>query len=83
MLEMLRELEVRTVIPGHGAPFGDFAAAVPRAEIGNYFGKVAIFRDVSKRYFNKEPAAVAAQMIAELLKAGVLEEEDGDIVARG
>ena len=118
-LDMLRELDVRTVIPGHGAPFGDFAASVtralqrlaafeqspermarsamkalftftllekrrmPRAEIGDYFGKVAIFRDVSKRFFGKEPAAVAAQVIAELLKAGVLAEQDGDIVARG
>lgn len=118
-LEMLRELDVGTVIPGHGAPFGDFAAALerafqrlaafeqspermaksamkalftftllekrrmPRAEIGDYFGKVAIFRDVSQRFFGKEPAAVAAQVIDELLKAGVLNERDGDIVARG
>jgi glyoxylase-like metal-dependent hydrolase (beta-lactamase superfamily II) len=117
-LEMLRELDVRVVIPGHGAPFDDFAAAVERAfqrlaafeqspermarsamkalftftllekrrmaraEVGDYFGKVAIFRDVSQRFFGKEPAAVAAQVIGELLKAGVLAEQDGDIVAR-
>ena len=54
-----------------------------RAEIGDYFGKVAIFRDVSQRFFGKEPAAVAVQVIDELLKAGVLAEQDGDIVARG
>ena len=118
-LEMLRELDVGVVIPGHGAPFDDFAAALerafqrlaafeqspermaksamkalftftllekrrmPRAEIGDYFGKVAIFRDVSRTFFHKEPAAVAAQVIDELLKAGVLTEQDGDIVARG
>ena len=118
-LERLRELDVGVVIPGHGAPFADYAAAVaralarlaafeqspermaksamkalftftllekrrmPRAGIGDYFGRVAIFRDVSKNFFQKEPAAVAAQVIDELLKAGVLAEQDGDIVARG
>ena len=118
-LEMLRELDVRATIPGHGAPFADYEAAVTRAlqrlaafeqspermaksamkalftftllekrrmkraEIGDYFGKVAIFRDVSKRFFNREAADVAAQVIGELLKAGVLIEQDGDIVARG
>ncbi len=118
-LEMLRELDVDVVIPGHGAPFGDYQAAVaralarlaafeqspermaksamkalftftllekrrmPRAGIGDYFGQVAIFRDVSRNFFHKEPAAVAAQVIDELLKAGVLAEEDGDLVSRG
>ncbi len=118
-LELLRELDVRAVIPGHGAPFADFAEAVerafqrlaafeqspermaksamkalftftllekrrmPRADIDDYFTKVAIFRDVSQRFFGKEPAAVAALVIGELLKAGVLAEQDGDIVARG
>ncbi len=118
-LEMLGELDVRAVIPGHGAPFADFDAAMKRAlqrlaafeqspermarsamkalftftllekrrmkraEIGDYFGKVAIFRDVSRRFFNREAADVAAQVIDELLKAGVLMEQDGDIVARG
>lgn len=118
-LEMLRELDVAVVIPGHGAPFADYQAAVtralqrlaafeqspermarsamkalftftllekrrmPRAGIGDYFGRVAIFRDVSKNFFHKEPAAVAAQVIDELLKAGVLAEEDGDLVSRG
>ncbi len=118
-LERLRELDVRVVIPGHGAPFADYAAAVARAlarlaafeaspermaksamkalftftllekrrmaraGIGDYFGQVAIFRDVSRNFFQREPAAVAAQVIDELLKAGVLAEQDGDIVARG
>ena len=118
-LEMLRELDVAVVIPGHGAPFADHAAAVDRAlarlaafeqspermaksamkalftftllekrrmkraEIGGYFGQVAIFRDVSLRFFGREPAAVAAQTIDELVKAGILVEQDGDIVARG
>ena len=118
-LEMLRELDVRVVIPGHGAPFTDYADAVgralarlaafeqspermaksamkalftftllekrrmPRADIGRHFGQVAIFRDVSRNFFDREPAAVAALVIDELLKAGVLAEEDGDIVARG
>lgn len=118
-LEMLRELDVGVVIPGHGAPFGDYADAVgralarlsafeqspermaksamkalftftllekrrmARAEIDAYFSRVAIFRDVSRRFFNREAAAVAAQVIDELLKAGILIEQDGDIVARG
>jgi len=118
-LETLRELDVGVVIPGHGAPFADYQAAVaralarlaafeqspermaksamkalftftllekrrmPRAEIDDYFTKVAIFRDVSRRFFNREAADVAAQVIDELLKAGVLTEQDGDIVARG
>jgi glyoxylase-like metal-dependent hydrolase (beta-lactamase superfamily II) len=118
-LELLRELAVDVVIPGHGAPFADYEAAVARAlarlaafeqspermaksamkalftftllekrrmkraEIGDYFGQVAIFRDVSKRFFNRDPAAVAAQVIDELLKAGVLMEQDGDLVSRG
>jgi len=56
---------------------------MPRAGIGEHFSQVAIFRDVSKHFFNREPAAVAAQVIDELLKAGVLVEQDGDIVARG
>jgi glyoxylase-like metal-dependent hydrolase (beta-lactamase superfamily II) len=118
-LEMLRELDVDVVIPGHGAPFADYQAAVaralqrlaafeaspermarsamkalfiftllekrrmPRAGIGDHFARVAIFRDVSRRFFGKEPAAVAARIIDELLKAGVLIEQDGDLVARG
>ena len=118
-LELLRELDVAVVIPGHGAPFDDYADAIaralarlaafeqspermaksamkalfsftllekrrmPRAEIGDYFGRVAIFRDVSQQFFGRESAAVAAQVIDELLKAGVLAEQDGDIVARG
>ncbi len=118
-LETLRELAVDVVIPGHGAPFADYAAAVeralarlaafenspermaksamkalftftllekrrmPRAGIGDYFAQVAIFRDVSQKFFHREPAAVAALVIDELLRAGVLAEEDGDIVSRG
>jgi len=118
-LEMLRELAVAVVIPGHGAPFSDYADAIgralarlaafelspermarsamkalftftllekrrmPRAEIGSYFGQVAIFRDVSRRFFDCEAAAVATQLIDELVKAGVLVEQDGEIVARG
>jgi len=118
-LEMLRALDVRVVIPGHGAPFADYDAALaralarlaafeqspermaksamkalftftllekrrmPRAAIGEHFSKVAIFRDVSQKFFHRDPAAVAAQVIEELLKAGVLIEQDGDIVARG
>lgn len=54
-----------------------------RADIADYFGRVEIFRDVSARFFEREPAAVAVQVIDELLKAGVLAEQDGDIVARG
>lgn len=118
-LEMLCALDVGTVIPGHGAPFTDYADAVaralarlaafeqspermaksamkalftftllekgrmPRAGIGDYFGRVAILRDVAQRFFAREPAAVAELVIGELLKAGILGEEDGDIVARG
>lgn len=117
-LEALRALEVRLVIPGHGAPFTDYDAAMtralqrlaafeqspermaksamkalltftllekrrmPRAAIGDHFSRVAIFRDVSRHFFQREPAVVAAQVIAELLQAGVLTEQDGDIVVR-
>lgn len=117
-LEALGTLEVRAVLPGHGAPFGGFAAAIERAfrrlaafeespermarsalkalftftllerrrmsraGIAAHFAQVRIFRDVSARYFAREPESVAAQIIAELLSAGVLLDQDGDIVAR-
>jgi len=117
-LEMLRALDVGVVIPGHGAPFADYQAAVtramqrlaafeqspermarsamkalftftllekrrmPRATVGDHFSRVKLFRDVSRHFFHRDPAAVAAQIIDDLLKAGVVVEQDGDIVAR-
>jgi len=43
-LEMLARLDVDTVIPGHGAPFGDYPAALARA-----FGRLAAFERDPKR----------------------------------
>jgi len=43
-LEMLARLEVDTVIPGHGAPFGDYPAALARA-----FGRLEAFERDPKR----------------------------------
>lgn len=43
-LEMLARLDVDTVIPGHGAPFGDYRAALDRA-----FGRLAAFERDPKR----------------------------------
>ncbi|GAB4441322.1 MAG: hypothetical protein OHK0026_07540 [Rhodocyclaceae bacterium] len=118
-LEMLAELPVRTVIPGHGAPFADHAGAIRRAferlaafedspqrmarsalkalftftllekrriarsEIGAHFARVPIFRDVSARFLGGDPEAVAARLIRELLDAGVILEQAGDLLARG
>lgn len=118
-LESLAELDVDTVIPGHGAPFADFRGALdralrrvaafenspermarsalkalftftllekrrmPRAEVAGYFGEVAIFREISARFFDREPAAVAAQVIDELLRAGVIVERDAQLLAPG
>lgn len=43
-LEMLAGLDVETVIPGHGAPFGDYRAALDRA-----FGRLQAFERDPKR----------------------------------
>jgi glyoxylase-like metal-dependent hydrolase (beta-lactamase superfamily II) len=43
-LEMLARLDVDSVIPGHGAPFGDYAAALARA-----FGRLEAFERDPKR----------------------------------
>jgi len=43
-LEMLARLDVDTVIPGHGAPFGDYPAALARA-----FGRLEAFERDPKR----------------------------------
>jgi glyoxylase-like metal-dependent hydrolase (beta-lactamase superfamily II) len=43
-LEMLARLAVDTVIPGHGAPFADYAAAIERA-----FGRLAAFERDPRR----------------------------------
>lgn len=118
-LEMLSELDVATVIPGHGAPFADFRGALdralrrvaafeaspermarsalkalftftllekrrmPRAGVADHFAEVPIFREISARFFNREPASVAAQIIDELLRAGVLVEHDTQLLAPG
>lgn len=43
-LELLRELDVRTVIPGHGAPFAEFDDALERA-----FARIRAFEDDGAR----------------------------------
>lgn len=55
---------------------------MPKNQIAGHFTRVPIFREVSQRFFQREPAAVAAQLIGELLKAGVLDEDECDILAK-
>ncbi len=57
--------------------------SMPRSEVAGHFTRVPIFRAVSQRFFQREPAAVAGQIIDELLKAGVLVERGEDIAAKG
>jgi len=56
---------------------------MPRAEVGPHFGRVPVLREISTRFFHQGPAAVAERIVAELVAAGVLREEGGDLVPRG
>jgi len=115
-LEMLARLPVDVVIPGHGAPFSDVAAALdrafkrltafeqdparmaknaikacfvfnlldlgrlPRAELVAHVGSVPLFRDVGTRLLGMDVAALAVWLQDELLRAGAVRIEGGDIV---
>jgi glyoxylase-like metal-dependent hydrolase (beta-lactamase superfamily II) len=63
-LEMLARLDVNTVIPGHGAPFGDYRAALDRA-----FGRLESFERDPRRIARN---AVKACFIFSLLDLGRL-----------
>lgn len=55
---------------------------LPRAGSGDHFARAPLFREVARNFFRREPAAVAALIIDELLAAGVIEERDGELLAR-
>jgi glyoxylase-like metal-dependent hydrolase (beta-lactamase superfamily II) len=112
-LEMIAGLAVDTVIPGHGRPFDDVAAALaradrrieafaadparmarnaikacftfnlldlqslPTAELASYLDSVPFFHDVGRRLLDMDAPALAGWLIAELTRAGALEERDG------
>lgn len=115
-LDMIAALTVDTVIPGHGQPFGDTAAALdrayrrlaafeadparmarnaikacfifnlldlqglPRAALEAHLDGVPFFRDVGARLLGMDTPALAAWLLAELQKAGALEEVDGRLL---
>ena len=59
-LEMLSRLDVDTVIPGHGSPFGDYRAALDRA-----FGRLEAFE--------RDPRRVARNAIKACFTFGLLD----------
>jgi len=109
---------VDVVIPGHGAPFGEFDDAMeralqrvaafeedpsrmarnalkacftfnllelrrlPRAGLTEYLGGIAFFSDINQRILRMPPEALADWLVAELLRARVVELHDGDIVPK-
>lgn len=115
-LEMIGRLPIDTVIPGHGRPFGDVAAALerayrrlaaftadparmarnaikacfifnlldlqglPRAELESHLDSVPLFRDVGTRLLGMDTPALAVWLLAELKKAGALEEHEGRLL---
>ena len=115
-LEMLARLPVDVVIPGHGAPFADVAAALdrafkrlaafeqdparmarnaikacfvfnlldlgrlPREGLAAYVDSVPLFRDAGTRILGKDVDTLAAWLLDELLRAGAVRLDGGDIV---
>lgn len=53
---------------------------LPRAELAAYLERVPFFRDVGTRLLGKDAAALAAWLLADLTKAGALEEKDGRLL---
>ena len=51
--------------------------ALPRGELESYLESVPLFRDVGTRLLGMDIAALAGWLLAELKKAGALEERDG------
>jgi glyoxylase-like metal-dependent hydrolase (beta-lactamase superfamily II) len=115
-LDALARLDVRTVIPGHGEPFRDFAAALerayrrleafeadparlarhalkviltftlldrralPMAELPAFVERVGMYRDFNARFFRLPPAELADFLVRELVRAGAVRVEDGQLV---
>jgi hypothetical protein len=50
---------------------------LPRSELEDYLDRVPLFRDVGARLLGMETPALATWLLAELKKAGALEEVDG------
>lgn len=53
---------------------------LPLAELETYLDRVPFFRDVGTRHLGMEPPALAAWLVDELKKAGVIEEKDGRLL---
>ncbi|MRR51356.1 MAG: MBL fold metallo-hydrolase [Rhodocyclaceae bacterium] len=117
-LDMIADLDVRTVIPGHGAPFMDVEDALERAykrlaafeedparmsrnaikacftfnlldlgalaeaELAAYLQSVPLFRDLARRVLDMDAEALAAWLTSELLRAGAIALENGNLVPR-
>jgi glyoxylase-like metal-dependent hydrolase (beta-lactamase superfamily II) len=91
-LDRISALEVRTVIPGHGEPFHDVAAALERAyrrleafeadsmRIARHGAETGFYRDLNTTYFRQPPEALADWLGAELLAAGALASDGDDLV---
>jgi glyoxylase-like metal-dependent hydrolase (beta-lactamase superfamily II) len=115
-LDVLAALDVRVVIPGHGEPFRDVAAALERAyrrveafeadpmrlvrhalkvmltftlldrrslvlaDLPGYVERVGMYREFNARYFRQTPAELAAFLVQELTRAGVVRIEGGRIL---
>ncbi len=116
-LDLIAELDVRTVIPGHGEPFTDVAEALdrayqrtrafeadevrvarhalkgllaftllhrrrmPLATLPAYVERVGIYRDVNEAVLRLAPVDLAALLVGELTRAGVVRVEDGELLA--
>jgi glyoxylase-like metal-dependent hydrolase (beta-lactamase superfamily II) len=112
-IEMMAELDVRIVIPGHGEPFSGVEAALDRArrriaafaadslriarhalksnlvfalldrqqmelvEMPAYLDRVGLYRDFNRQFFRLAPSELAALLIGELEKSGMVKSEDG------
>ncbi len=115
-LDVIAGLDVRVVIPGHGEPFRDVAAALDRAymrteafeadekrigrhavkvilvfnllhrrrmpvaDLPAYVDRVGIYRDINAKVLRMPPGALAAMLVDELTRAGVVRVEGGDLV---
>ncbi|HJW04030.1 MAG TPA: MBL fold metallo-hydrolase [Azospira sp.] len=116
-LDMLARLPLKTVIPGHGAPFGDVAESLERAysrlsgfeqslerlarhalkvmlvfyllekrrvkqaELPGLIASLSFARSVAARHLGLDEEETAAWLAADLVKSGVLKQEDGWLVA--
>lgn len=117
-LDRIALLAVDIVIPGHGAPFTDFAAALERAykrieafeedpvrmgknalracftfamiehqsmarkSLPDYLAATDLYRTLNERYFRLPYDVLAQQLVADLVRAGVLEQDDDRVRVR-